>query len=734
MAMRWMLRNAAVMASVVCGAVGGMTGGAIAESLTPAISYPESLVTDHVDVIHGTTVPDPFRWLEEDVRRSDRVADWVAEQNEVTFGFLRAIPERDAIERRLTELWDYERFSAPSRRGDWYYFSYNDGLQNQSVMMRMRTLDSEPEVFLDPNTWSDDGTVALSGTVFSKDGRYCAYSISEAGSDWRRWRILDTNTMEHLPETIRWTKWGGLAWTPDGKGFFYSRYPANDGGEDFVALNEDMKVYYHRLHTPQELDVLVYERPDQPRWGFSPTVTDDGRYLILTVTQGTDNRYRVFYRDLAEPFAAFVRLIDAFENEYSFIGNDGPVFYFKTDLNAPLGRVVALNTNEGHNEPLADRVRELIPESRDTMRGVSLVNNLFIASYLQDAKSAIRVFDTSGWHIRDVELPGIGVAGGFGGERTDTETFYSFSSFATPPSTYRYDMITGESTLLSRAEIDFDPDAYEVRQIFYTSKDGTRVPMFIAHKKGLELDGTNPTLLYGYGGFNIPMTPRFSITRLAWMEMGGVYALANLRGGGEYGKEWHHAGTKLQKQNVFDDFIAAAEWLIENGYTSPDKLAIQGGSNGGLLVGAVMTQRPELFGAALPAVGVMDMLRFHKFTIGWAWIDDYGSADDPDEFRALLAYSPYHQLLRQRTEGIAYPATLVTTADTDDRVVPGHSFKFAAALQQAHAGDTPVLIRIEERSGHGAGTPTSKRIEQAADQWAFLVQTLGFEMNDDSRD
>lgn len=702
-----------------------VAGSAVA---APPIHYPDSKPTNHTDTLHGTIVPDPYRWLEDDVRQSQAVADWVHQQNEITFAYLRSIPQRQAIQNRLTKLWDYQRVSSPTRHGAWYYFSHNDGLKNQAVLMRQRTITSEPEVFLDPNTWSDDGTVALSGTVFTEDGRYCAYSVSEAGSDWKHWKILDTQTMQLLPETIGWTKWGGLAWTPDGKGFFYSRYPASDAGQSFVTLNENMKVYYHRLHSPQDQDVLVYERPDQPRWGFSPSVTDDGRYLVLTVTQGTDNRYRVFYRDLAEPYAAFVRLIDGFENEYELLGNDGPVFYFKTDLEAPLGRVVALNINENTSAPLAQRVRTIIPESRDTLDGVSFVNNLFVASYLQDAKTAVRMFDTQGKLVREVALPGIGSAGGFGGKRTDTETFYSFSSFATPPSIYRYDMITGESSLLRRAEVDFNPDDYTVQQVFYTSKDGTRVPMFIAHKKGIKLDGSNPTLLYGYGGFNIPMTPYFSVARLAWMEMGGVYAVANLRGGGEYGKDWHKAGTKLTKQNVFDDFIAAAEWLIANRYTQPSKLAIQGGSNGGLLVGATVTQRPDLFGAALPAVGVMDMLRFHRFTIGWAWIDDYGSADDSEaEFKALYAYSPYHQLLRQKGRNIAYPATLITTADTDDRVVPGHSFKFAAAIQAAQAGDAPVLIRIEERAGHGAGKPTSKAIEETADLWAFLVKSLNFE-------
>ncbi|HSG69116.1 MAG TPA: prolyl oligopeptidase family serine peptidase, partial [Planctomycetaceae bacterium] len=467
------------------------------------------------------------------------------------------------------------------------------------------------------------------------------------------------------------------------------------------------KVYYHRVGTAQSDDVLVFERPDQPEYGFGADVSEDGRWLVITVWKGTDDRYMVYYKDLTEPYGIPIQLIGGFDHEYTFLGNDGAVFYFKTNFEAPRGRVIAIDTSR----PEKENWQELIPEAEETLDGVSIVGNLFFADYLKDARSQVKLFALDGTFLREVEFEGIGSASGFSGRRTDTETFYSFSSYDTPPSNYRYDVLTGESRLLRRAGVKFDGSQYVVEQVFYQSKDGTRIPMFVTHRKGLKLDGSNPTLLYGYGGFNIPMTPGFSISRAAWLEMGGVLAVANLRGGGEYGEKWHKAGTKLQKQNVFDDFIAAAEWLIEQKYTSSKKLAIQGGSNGGLLVGAVMTQRPDLFGACLPAVGVMDMLRFHKFTAGRFWVDDYGSSDDPEEFKALYAYSPYYNL----KPGTKYPPTLVTTADTDDRVVPGHSFKFAARLQECHTGENPVLIRIETRAGHGAGKPTSKLIEEIAD-------------------
>lgn len=694
--------------------------GVVGRAAEGPLTYPSTKKVDHTDDYHGNKVADPYRWLEDDVRKSKDVADWVTAQNKVTFGFLEAIPERESIKKRITELWNFEKYSAPSRVGGRYFYSRNDGLQNQSVIYVQESLDSKPRVLLDPNSWSKDGTVALSGMRVSEDGKYVAYGIADAGSDWNTWRILHIDSGKLLDDELKWIKFNSPTWTRDGKGFFYCRYDEPKAGGQFQSLNLNQKMYYHRVGTPQSDDVLVYKRPDQPSWGFQSTVSEDGRYLVITIWQGTDDRYRIVYKDLTEPYGMPIDLIDNFENEYSFIDNDGPVFYFKTDLQAPRGRIIAIDIRK----PERENWKEIIPQAAENLQSVSLVGNLFVTSYLKDARTQVKMYDTSGSFVRDVTFPTIGSASGFGGKRTDTETFYTFMSFATPPTIYRYDLLTGASKVFRQAEVKFKPDDFEVKQVFFNSKDGTRVPLFLAHKKGLKLDGSNPTLLYGYGGFNIPQTPAFSISRLAWMEMGGVFAMACLRGGGEYGNDWHKAGTKLKKQNVFDDFIGAAEWLIANKYTSSSRLAIQGGSNGGLLVGACMTQRPELFGACLPAVGVMDMLRFQKFTAGRFWVDDYGSSDNPEEFKALHAYSPYHNLKK----GTRYPATLITTADTDDRVVPGHSFKFAAALQEAHGGSTPVLIRIETRAGHGAGKPTAKIIEEIADQWAFLVKNLGIKM------
>lgn len=709
---RALARGAAVPAVAAAAALLGAAHPAAAE----AIDYPDTEKVDVVDTYHGVEVPDPYRWLENDVREDPRVADWVERQNEVTFGFLEQIPERDAIRQRLTELWDYEKYSSPSKVGDYYVFSKNDGLQNQSVLYKVDTLDGEPEVLLDPNTWSEKGTIALSGLSFSEDGKWAAYARSTAGSDWREWRVMNVETGEHLPETIRWTKWGGASWTPDGRGFFYMRFPEPEPGAEFQSLNLNSSMYYHRIGTPQSEDVLVYHTPEHPEWNHYGGVTEDGRYLVIYTLVGTDDRNRLAIKDLSEPYGYPIPVIDDFTNNWTVIGNDGPVFYFETDLDAPRGRVVKMDIREGR-----DSLEEIIPQREEPLRGASITGNMIVTSYLRDVLPLVKMYRLDGTHVRDVEFPGIGSGGGFGGDRDQTEVFYSYQSFNRPPTIYRYDMITGDSEVFREADVDFDPDDYTVKQVFYTSKDGTRVPMFIAHKKGVELDGTNPTLLYAYGGFNISLTPSFSVTRLAWMEMGGVYALANIRGGGEYGNDWHEAAKKTKRQNAFDDFIAAAEHLVDRGYTRPEKLAIFGGSNGGLLVGAVMTQRPDLFGAAIPAVGVMDMLRFHKFTAGRFWTDDYGSSDNPDEFRALYDYSPYHNL----EDGVAYPATLVTTADTDDRVVPGHSFKFAARLQEAHDGEDPVLIRIQTDAGHGAGKPTGKIIEEYADMWAFLVETLG---------
>ena len=683
----------------------------------PALKYPTTKKVDQVDDHHGTKVADPYRWLEDDVREAKDVADWVEAQNKVTFGYLEQIPERGYINQRITELWNFEKFDAPFKAGGRYYYYHNSGLQNQFVLYVQDSLDGEARVLMDPNTWSDDGTVALSGTAFSDDGNYVAYGVQDAGSDWRTWKIMEIATGRTLTDELQRIKFNSPVWSKDSKGFFYARYPEPSDDAEFQALNLNMKVYYHRLGTSQSQDVLVYERPDEPEWGYGCDVTEDGRYLVITIWKGTDDRYRVVYKDLAEPYGLPTDLISNFEFEYTFVGNDGPVFYFKTNLDAPRRRVVAIDIRN----PDQKNWREIIPQRDETLDSVGLVGNLFVANYLKDAQTQVNIHSMSGDFIREVEFPGIGSASGFGGKRGDTETFYSFASFATPPTIYRYDLVTGKSVLFRQAEVKFNPDDYETKQVFYPSKDGTKVPMFIVHRKGLKLDGSNPTLLYGYGGFNIPLTPRFSVSRLAWMDLGGVYVSANLRGGGEYGEKWHKAGTKLQKQNVFDDFIAAGEWLIDNGYTSKKKLAIMGGSNGGLLVGACMAQRPDLYGACLPAVGVMDMLRFHKFTAGRFWVDDYGSADNADEFKALYAYSPYHNL----KDGTSYPPTMVTTADTDDRVVPGHSFKFAARLQEAHQGAAPVLIRIETKAGHGSGKPTKKIIEELTDEWAFLVKNLG---------
>ncbi len=653
---------------------------------------PVSKTIDHVDEYHGTKVPDPYRWLEDDVRTSKEVADWVRAQNEVTGIFLESIPQRKDIQRRLTELWNFERVSPPSQSGGRYFYSKNDGLQNQSVLYVLDSLTAVPRVLIDPNTWSKDGTVALGTVKISPDGRYAAFGRQEAGSDWSNVRVLEVETGQELVDELKWIKFSSPEWTPDGNGFFYSRFPAPEEGQAFQNLNLNQQVYFHRVGTVQSNDVLVYHRPDHPEWTFHSTVSEDGRYLILTIMVGTDDRYRVYYKDLSQPLGLPLALIDNFDYEYSFLGNDGPVFYFRTTLKAPKKRIIAIDTRK----PSPENYREILAEQPEVMENVSLIANQFLVETLKDAKTEVNLYGLNGRKIRHLDLPGIGTASGFSGKRSDSETFYAFSSFNTPASIFRYDLLTGESQLWKAPTTLVKPDDYVVEQVFYKSQDGTRVPMFLAYKKGLKRDGSNPTLLYGYGGFNISLTPTFSVSRLQWMEMGGIFALANLRGGGEYGEDWHKAGTKLNKQNVFDDFISAAEYLIAEKYTRSDKLAIQGGSNGGLLVGACLTQRPDLFGACLPAVGVMDMLRFQKFTAGRYWVDDFGSSDNADEFPALLKYSPYHNC----KPGVKYPPTMITTADTDDRVVPGHSFKFAAALQAAQAGDQPILIRIETRAGH----------------------------------
>ena len=690
------------------------------KSVEKPVEYPATNTVDHIDAYHGNDVADPYRWLEDDVRESEDVRNWVDTQNEVTFAYLENIEERDVIGKRLTELWDFERFSAPVKEGGRYYYSYNDGLLNQDLIFSQTSLDEEPSLLIDPNAWSDDGTVALGSYFPSPDGRHVAYLVQDGGSDWRSARIIDVETGEVLDDELDWLKFTGLSWSSDGSGFYYSRYPETNEEAKFQSLNMNQAVYFHTLGTAQADDRLVYAQPDNPEWGFGAEVSDDGEHLIITVWKGTDARYQIVRQDLSDDEAEPYFLIEGFDNDYSLIGNVGDELYFRTNHDAPRNRLIAIDVNN----PDSANWREIIPESEDVLDGVSLVGSKIVADYMQDAQTVVKIFGLDGTYESMVNLPGIGTAAGFNGKPGDPETFFIYTSYDTPTTVNRLDVDTGEVSVFRQPEVDFDPDDYVVKQVFYESKDGTRVPMFIAHHVDVQPDGNTPTMLYGYGGFNISITPGFSITRLAWMEMGGVYAVANLRGGGEYGKEWHQAGTKLNKQNVFDDFIAAGEYLIEAGYTKPSKLAIFGGSNGGLLVGAVTNQRPDLFGAAVPAVGVMDMLRFHKFTAGRFWVDDYGSSDNPEEFEALYAYSPYHNA----KEGTEYPAILVTTADTDDRVVPGHSFKYAAAMQKAQAGSAPILIRIETRAGHGSGKPTEMIIEDYTDRWAFLVENLDMQL------
>ncbi len=683
------------------------------------LQYPAARKSDVVDDYHGTRVPDPYRWLEDPDSPESRT--WIEAENRLTAAYLAEIPARSTIRERLTKLWNYPKYGAPFRKARRYFFFKNDGLQNQSVLYKQASLTADPETLLDPNLLSEDGTVALSTLAVSDDGRLLAYGTSASGSDWEEFRVRDIAEGRDRSDHLKWIKFSGASWTNDGAGFFYSRYP-EPADKALTEVNRFQRLYYHRLGTDQAQDVLVYERPDQPDWGMNAEVTDDGRYAVLQVWLGTDRRNRVYYLDLKDAkrpklTGEVVRLLDDFDASYAFVGNDGPVFYFLTDLDAPRKRVIAIDTRH----PERAGWREIIPQAPDVLDGVQIIHDTFVANYMHDASSRLRLFARDGRFVKDLPLPTLGSIGAISGERKDDEMFYAFTSFLYPTTIFRYAFKSGVTSVFKAPAIDFDPSGYETKQVFCTSKDGTRVPMFITHKKGLRLDGSNPTSLYGYGGFNISLTPSFSVAMLVWLELGGVYAVPNLRGGGEYGEEWHQAGMHDKKQNVFDDFIAAAEYLIAQGYTAPAKLAIAGGSNGGLLVGAAITQRPELFGAALPAVGVMDMLRFHKFTIGWAWVTDYGSADSAAQFPYLYKYSPLHNI----RAGTRYPATLVTTADHDDRVVPGHSFKFTATLQAAQAGPQPVLIEIETKAGHGAGKPTSKLIEEQADRFAFLVRNLG---------
>lgn len=678
----------------------------------PTMSYPASPTVDHVDVYHGTQVADPYRWLEED---SEQTKTWVNAQREFAEQYLARMPARDDYKKRLTTLWNYERYSTPTEAGGRYFYYYNNGLQNQSVLY-VQEKNGEARVLLDPNTLSADGTVALSGVEISKNGRYIAYGVSKSGSDWQTWAVRDVRTGKDLNDNIEWVKFSSAAWTPDEKGFYYARYDAPKAGEELSGQNYFQKLYYHKIGTPQSADILVYHRPDQKEWGFGATVSDDGKYLVIPVWQCTDTRNRVFYKALTGKDRTVKPLIDQLEADYEFIGNDSSVFYFKTDLQAPRGRIIAIDVNK----PATSRLKEVVPQTDNTLRFAMLAGNRFVLSYLKDAISHVEIRNIKGALEHTMSLPSLGTAGSFNGKRESHELFYTLTSYVQPTTVYRLDLNSKTSTVYREPKVDFNANEFVSEQIFYTSKDGTRVPMIISYKKGLQKTGKNPTILYGYGGFNIALSPSFNAATIAWLERGGVYAVANLRGGGEYGEPWHKAGTKGQKQNVFDDFVAAAEWLIKEQYTSSSHLGIHGGSNGGLLVGAAMTQRPDLFGAAVPAVGVLDMLRFQKFTIGWAWTSDYGSSDNAEDFPYLYAYSPLHNV----KDGAQYPATMVMTADHDDRVVPYHSFKFAARLQAANASSEPMLIRIESKAGHGAGKPISKQIEDKADFFAFLEHHL----------
>jgi prolyl oligopeptidase len=674
------------------------------------IPYPPTRADDFAEELHGHTVPDPYRWMED--LDSDEVRQWIEAQNDLTFSFFERSPLREKIRARMTELWNYEKYSAPTKRGLRYFFSYNNGLQNQDVLYWSENLDEEPQVLLDPNTLSEDGTVALSGAAVSWDGGYLAYGLSDAGSDWQIWHIRRVEDGEDLEDTVEWVKFSGASWDGDNQGFYYSHYDAPEGAA-LKQANYFHKLYYHKMGTPQSDDQLIYERPDQKEWGFNSAVTEDGRYLIIYVWHGTASENAVFYLDLTDPEAEVVELLHDFDAEYELVGNDGPRFYFKTDQDAPQNRLISIDIE--NSKP--DQWQELIPEGDDKLEFVDYVGGRFVCTYLHHAAHQARLFKPDGTPDGELDLPGLGMVVGFGGRSDESETFYKYSSFTTPGTVYRFDVASRDVSIFRKPEVDFDPEDYTTEQVFYESKDGTRVPLFITRRKDLAVDGDVPTYLYGYGGFNIPLPLSFSVSNMVWMEMGGIYAQAHLRGGGEYGREWHEAGMKQNKQNVFDDFISAAEFLIEEGYTWKERLAIGGRSNGGLLVGACLTQRPDLFGVCLPNVGVMDMLRFHKFTIGWAWVSDYGSPDDPKAFETIRAYSPYHNI----QEGTAYPPTMVMTGDYDDRVFPAHSFKFGAALQKAQAGDAPVLIRIETRAGHGAGKPTSKLIEEFSDMWTFAL-------------
>ena len=686
----------------------------------PPLTYPATKKGDVVDDYHGHKVADPYRWLEDD--HSPETKAWVEAQNQVTEAYLAAIPERKAIEARITRLWNYEKYGAPSKHGKYFVYSYNSGLQNQGVVYLTERLEDKGRVLFDPNLLSQDGTVALGGMSFSEAGEYVAYSLSKGGSDVSTWRVRNVATGTDLPDVFPAGRMGVNSWARDASGFYYTDYPKVEAGKALTAVYKNQKLYFHALGDPVEKDRVVYERPDQPDWGFGASVSDDGRWLVIYQRQGTDRRNRVFLKDLKLASSTVKPLFDRYDGSYRIIGNDGETFYVLTDVGAPRHRLVAVDLQ--HPDPSV--WKDLVPEGggRDVLSDVGLFGHTFAVTWKVDALNVVKLYDLNGKFLKGIQPEGLGNLSGFSGRREDSETFYTFASFKQPPTLYHYDLKKGVSRIFRQPKVDIRSTDFEVKEVFYASKDGTRVPMFLAHKKGLKLDGANPTLLYAYGGFNLAQAPGYSPLAQVWMEMGGVYAVACLRGGSEYGKAWWEAGKRENKQNVFDDFIAAAEWLIKEKYTSTPKLAIQGGSNGGLLVGACMTQRPDLFGACLPAVGVMDMLRYHTFTIGWMWKSDYMSSDTPEGFANLIKYSPLHNL----KPGVKYPPTLVTTGDHDDRVVPAHSHKFIATLQACQGGTAPVLTRIETNAGHGAGKPTAKLIAERTDLWAFLVKNLGIQL------
>lgn len=686
---------------------------------TAQLKYPETKKENVADDFNGTKVEDPYRWLEDD--NSAETKDWVQRQNKVTFDYLATIPFRDKVKKRLEDLWNYPKYSSPFLKAGYYYFFKNDGLQNQSVLYRQKGLTGEPEEFLNPNTLNKEGIAALGGINFSKNGKYLAYSIAVAGSDWKEIFVMETATKKLISDKIEWTKFSGANWNGD-EGFYYSGYDKPDEKSKLSKQNQFNKIFYHKIGTPQSEDKLIYEDKEHPLRYYGASLTDDGRFLILNISQGTSGG-EIWYRDMQDPSQTeFKLLIPGFSTEPGVIDNDGDKLLVQTNDGAPNYKVVLVDPKN----PEKANWKVIIPEKEEALQGVGTAGGSMFANYLKDASTKVFQYKYNGALIREIKLPGIGTASGFGGEKEDKEFFYTYTSFNAPPSIFRFDIATGESALFRKTKTNINTDDFVTEQVFFTSKDGAKVPMFITYRKGLKLDGNNPLLMYGYGGFNIPMTPGFSISNAFFIEQGGVYVVVNLRGGSEYGEKWHKAGMLENKQNVFNDFIGAAEYLIAKKYTNPSKIAIRGGSNGGLLVGAAMTQRPDLFKVALPAVGVMDMLRFHKFTVGWGWTVEYGNADSAAHFPFLYRYSPYHNLKR----GVNYPATMVTTADHDDRVVPAHSFKFSARLQEYNTGNNPVLIRIETNAGHGAGKPTSKQIEEAADVWSFVMQNLGMSFKD----